>query len=99
MNHSANGIIAVGAPGSEARRQSNVEGFAKVYVEELTKQVLKYPTDYGFTVEQVPVVVEKMKAAFIRGSYNKDGRGITATCQRLGIKATYKALNAFFAGE
>ena len=37
----------------------------------------------------------KMMAAFIRGSANKDGKGIQRTCKALGIKHTYKAINEF----
>ena len=42
---------------------------------------------------------EKMMPALIKGSANKDSKGIQRTCKALGIKHTYKAIDAFFNGE
>lgn len=72
--------------------------FFRVYEEELNKAVRQYPDDYAFPPSKVPEVVERMKAAFLRQSYNKDGQAIKATCKQLGIKYTYKAINEFIQG-
>jgi hypothetical protein len=51
--------------------------------------------EYRFPVEFVPVVVDRMKDAIQRGSYNKDGDGFKRTCKALGIKHTYMAINTW----
>lgn len=99
MNYSANGIVSVGAPGSDARKQNNLDGFMEIYTEELTRAVKNNPSAYNWPVENVPVVAAKMRAAFVRGGYNKDSDAIKAACKRLGLKRTYAELNAFFKGE
>lgn len=40
-------------------------------------------------------LAEKMTAAFLKGSANKDGTGIKMACKALGIKQTMKAISAF----
>lgn len=99
MNHSAIGVIAVGAPCSEARKRTNREAFYATYTEELARAVREYPTEYAWPVSDVPVVAGRMIAAFERNSYNKDSRAIKATCKRLGLKHTRRDINAFLAGE
>lgn len=74
-------------------------GFIDIYAEELERAVKERPDDYGWPVSELPVVLEKMKAAFIRGSYNKDSLAIKRTCKRLVIKHTYKAINEAIKSE
>lgn len=74
---------------------NNFEKFVQIYTEELANAVRNYPGEYGWPIENVPVVAEKMAVAFKAKSYNKDGRAIKATCKRVGIPYTYKAINAF----
>ena len=73
--------------------------FLTIYLEELEKAVKNYPQEYLYGIQQVPSVYERMKSAFIKGSYNKDSRAIKATCKRLGIKHTYEAINKALKGE
>lgn len=77
---------------------SKGDTFMEVYAEELSKAVAAHPEDYGYGPDLVPVVVQRMRAAFSRRSYNKDSRAIKATCKRLGIGSTYKAINAYLEG-
>ncbi len=49
-------------------------------------------------ISEVPMICEKMRAAFHRGSYNKDGRAIRATCKHFNLKYTYTAINDFLKG-
>lgn len=73
----------------------SLEKFVAVYAEELPRAIKKYPDEYVFPITDAPVVIGKMRSAFERGTYNKDGRAIIATCKRLGIKHTYSAINAY----
>ncbi len=75
------------------------ESSLDVFTEEFDKQLRiaheKHPEVYMFPASRIPDVVDRMRAAFIRGSYNKDGAAIRATCKVLGIKYTYAAINLF----
>lgn len=75
----------------------NFDTFMVTYREELYKAVEQYPGEYAFTRAHAPDVADRMQAAFARGSYNKDGRAIKATCKRLGIIHTYAAINEVLA--
>ena len=77
---------------------NNLDVFIKVYERQLTNAVRDYPQEYMWPVENVPVVAQKMRVAFSKGSYNKDGRAIKATCKELGIKYTYPAINSYLRG-
>ena len=74
---------------------NGLERFIERYSNNLRQAVIEHPEEYDFPVEHTPVVVGKMEQAFKRGSYNKDGRAIKATCKELGIKYTYTAINEF----
>jgi hypothetical protein len=73
----------------------NINTFTTEYEKQLAAAVVKYPDEYMFPLTEVPVVSARMKAAFIRGSYSKDGRAIKATCKVLGIGYTYNAINTY----
>lgn len=86
----------------------SLEKFMAVYVEALRAAVEKYPAEYPWAhvpegnvkrySDTVENVAARMGEAFKRGSYNKDGRAIKATCKALGIPYTYKAINAYVTG-
>jgi hypothetical protein len=100
MNHLEHGSIAVGAPNSEARlaaeRMDRFDKFWQVYAEELALAVTKYPDRYAWTnTLDVPIVVNRMTAAYVKGSYNKDSPAFKATCKRLGIKYTYSGIKSW----
>lgn len=75
---------------------ANLERFMEVYRRQLLAAVTQYPGEYAFGPQDVGKVSDRMKAAFIAGSYNTDGRAIKATCKELGIKHTRKAMEEFF---
>ncbi len=75
---------------------TNVEKFAEVYEKFLHEQHIKGM--YNWPAEKISLVKDKMIAAIISGSYNKDGPAFKATCKELGIKYTYKAINDFIVG-
>jgi hypothetical protein len=78
---------------------TKLDQFIEEYERQLRVAVQNYPTEYAFPIEQVPLVVSRMKAAFERRSYNKDGKAIKATCKILNIPYTRKGIDAFFQGE
>ena len=74
---------------------NNFDTFAKIYTKELEKAVLKFPEEYVWPVENIPVVAQMMIQAFRAGTYNKDSKAIKATCKRLNVKHTYKEINNY----
>lgn len=72
-----------------------VNQFLSQYKTELTNAVRNFPDEYMFSVDDVPIVFDRMSSAFKRNSYNKDGRAWKATCKFFGIPHTYKAINQF----
>lgn len=76
---------------------SNREKFEAIYREELLKAVAAHPDQYAYSIDHCPTVANRMMAALDR-SYNKDSHAFRATCERLGIKHTYAAINAFVKG-
>ncbi len=78
--------------------QTNFNKFVAEYHTQLTNAVTKYPSEYAFGLEKVPQVVDNMTVAFKNATYNKDGRAIKTTCKILGIKHTYKDINAYLKG-
>jgi hypothetical protein len=79
---------------------NNLDVFATEYTKQLTIAVNDHPEDYYWSkTATVESVAEKMRSAFERKSYNKDGRAIKATCKALNIPYTYKGINDFIAVE
>ncbi len=77
---------------------TNFEKFMEIYREELTNAVKSFPEDYSWPIENVPIVAEKMAAAFRANTFNKDGIAIKVTCKRLKIPYTYKGINNYLNG-
>lgn len=75
----------------------NFECFMEVYSEALVKCVSDFPEDYPWYKEGLPIqtVVERMRVALNSGSYNHDGRAFSATCKKLGIRHTRRAIEQF----
>lgn len=79
-------------------RAERVETFVSFYGPALMKATEDYPEEYFYKGPDVAGVVSRMRAAFISGSYNHDGRAIKAACKAVGIKHTRTAMEAFFNG-
>lgn len=73
----------------------NLECFLECYKTNLLKAVLQLPQDYSYSTDKVDEVFERMKAAIVRGSFNKDSHAFRWTCKELGIKHTYKSIKEF----
>ena len=69
--------------------------FFGVYETKLMNVVSDSANCYAYGPERVASVVQKMKAAVVAGTYNKDGKAFEDTCRHFGIKHTYTAINGF----
>jgi hypothetical protein len=68
--------------------------FRQIYIEELTKEVQKHPTDYGWPIEQVPLVVDKMINAFTHKQADI-GPAVKKALIRCGVKPIYRETYKF----
>ena len=77
--------------------QTNVDIFKAELVKQYRRLINEGEADYiPVFMRMTPEdLAEKMMPALIRGSANKDGKGIQRTCKALEIKHTYKAINEF----
>ena len=77
--------------------QTNVDIFKAELVKQYRRRINEGEADYIPTFMRMTPdgLADRMVHAFIRGSANKDGKGIQRTCKALGIKYTYKAIFAF----
>jgi 3'-phosphoadenosine 5'-phosphosulfate sulfotransferase (PAPS reductase)/FAD synthetase len=76
-----------------------LDAFMEVYARQLAVAVQKYPEQYAYPVDKVPLVVAKMRPAVADGSYNHTSHAFRWTCKELKIPHTRKAIKAFLAGE
>jgi len=74
---------------------TNIDRFMVVYTEELRKRREEHPFDYGWPMSELPAVLERVRRAIISGEFIKDEPTIRATCKRLRINNTYKAINTY----
>ena len=70
--------------------------FFVTYSECLREQMALHPEQYDRRVT-ADAILARMRAAIEQGSFNKDSDSFRATCKRLGIPHTYKAISAFLA--
>lgn len=77
---------------------SQIDRWMEVYTRHLRDAVEKYPNEYMFSVEELPLVLERMREGFEKGSFLKEGKAIKATAKELGVKYTYKEINRFIRG-
>ena len=66
--------------------------FTAVYKESLTRAVKEFPAEYGFPIDNVPIVVQRMMKALNAGTFNHDGRAFKMSCKILSIPYTRKAI-------
>jgi len=78
---------------------AKLDGFMAVYAEELPRVIKENPDEYAYPVSLAPTVVERMRKAIEERTYNHGGLAFKATCKRLGIKHTRKAIKMFLEGE
>lgn len=86
-------------PGKRLADPDRLAAFNAAYAIALKKAVVKYPDQYTWPVENLPVVVASMTLAIKMGCYNHSGHGMRLACKALGIKHTRTAIEAFLKGE
>lgn len=74
---------------------SNLDLFLSTYRKHLKQTRSEYPTEYAWPESMFEDVYSRMAEALEKGTYNKDGRALKATCKELGVKHTYKAINEY----
>ncbi len=74
---------------------SNRERFLAMYREKLAAAVVNHPDEYVWPLDELDTVMSRMTEAIDSNSYSKHGQAFRDTCRALGIKHTYKAINAF----
>lgn len=88
--HSSSAPMEPPPPGSKLAQ------FEEVFRTELDRAIREHPGEYeGMTPDSVPVTVSRIMPAIARGKVNKDTPAMRATFKRLGIRHTYKALQAW----
>lgn len=75
--------------------ESKLNQFMEIYEKNLIKAVLKYPKNYGWPVENATIVANKMRAAIIAHTLNKEGFSFRWTCKELNIPYIYEAIYKF----
>jgi hypothetical protein len=74
---------------------SNLEKFLTTYRQNLILSHSENPATYAWPISEFETVFERIKAAIIKGSFNKDSLAFKKTCKTLGIKHTYAAIENF----
>ncbi len=74
------------------------------FYEELKAQytyLFKNNSEYAYAAQHTTPeqLARKMTLGLEQGTANKDGAGIKATCAKLGIAYTYKAIRAFLTAQ
>lgn len=67
----------------------------ETYEKNLKLALKEKPKDYAWPEAELPRVLGRMREAFKKRSYSKDGYAIQKTLKELGIKNTYQAINNF----
>ena len=71
--------------------QEKLKIFREEYTKQLTYAVINYPDQYGYSLELVPGVVNKMMIAISKNSFCNEG-AIKQTIKKLTGKSSRKAL-------
>lgn len=80
------------------RMNERLNIFMATYERQLLVSMRAFPDDYAYGIGDVPKVLERMRLAVWRGSFNKHSPAFERTCKELGIKHTYKAIREFLNG-
>lgn len=75
-----------------------IDAFMAAYGPALAKARSEHPDEYAWPESLLPTVLERMRAALVRGSFNHDGYAMKGACKTLGIKHTRKAIVAYLSG-
>jgi hypothetical protein len=79
---------------SSAPPPTHREKFARAYRETLSKYVREQPHEYAYTLDQVPIVVEKMVTSLANGRASL-GPAVNAAARACGIPPTQRAIKQY----
>ncbi len=71
------------------------DSFCAEYERQLIDAIKTHPEEYPMPLEEVPAIMSRMRVAIARNSFNKDSIAIRKTCQRLGIRSSYKGIRDY----
>lgn len=74
---------------------TNLEIFLDTYKKHLILNREKHPDIYAWPENLLDTVFNRMKAAIIDGTFNKDSQTFKDTCKELKIKHTYKDISRY----
>jgi hypothetical protein len=74
---------------------NNLEKFMEAYERNLRLAIQGYPDEYAYPLSEADYVIQRMRVAIGKKSFNKDSRAIRATCKELKIKHTYRDIETF----
>lgn len=77
---------------TQEKQVNALDTFMAIYAAQLEASMRSFPDDYAYGLGELPKVLERMRSAVTRGSFNKDSPAFRKTCKELGIKHTYKAI-------
>jgi hypothetical protein len=77
---------------------SHKEIFLEVYKQELIDSYNEDPTSYAWPLSELEQVFGRMRAAILKGSFNKDSAAFRRTCKKLKIKHTYRDIENYLGG-
>ena len=69
--------------------------FIRVYRIKLLESIKRDPSHYFWDVSEIDTVMERIKAAILRLSFNKDTRAFKATFRALKIKNTWRDIETY----
>ena len=75
--------------------QEHFDIFMEAYSKNLAAALEKFPDQYAWPKSELPQVIERMKAAIKKGSFNKDSHAFKATCKELKIPYTYQGIKSY----
>ena len=75
-------------------REKRVDLFCAVYQKSL--EICHSNGEYLWDISELPRVMDRMRAAFVRGTYNKEGKALDRTRNILGIKHTRRDMERYF---
>jgi hypothetical protein len=78
---------------------SKLDIFMDTYAKKLEEAHEKHPDQYAWPKSDLPKILERMRAAVEKGSFNKDSHAFKATCKELNIPYTYAGIKQFISSE
>ena len=79
--------------------EMNYKKFLEIFEEEVIRHSKSRENLYTYSPDKSKVIVSKMREHLISGHYDKDTPSFKSTCERLGIKNTYKDIYNFMEGN